>query len=117
MAATTIGGLSVVFGLAAETGVVIQSFTSTDTSETAEISSHNGTHAAVAFSNRRINVSLSGNSSTSPSAGIGLSLGLSANATAVSSGTYYVTDITSTQTVDGFQAFDISASKFPALGT
>lgn len=117
MAATTIGLSTVVFGLSQESGVVVQNFTSTDTSETSEISSHNGTHAAVAFSNRRINVSLSGNSSTAPSSNIGSSLGLSANATAVSSGTYYVTDVSQTLTADGFQAFDISASKFPALGT
>ena len=117
MAATTIGGLSVVFGLSSESGVVIQNFTSTDTSETAEISKHDGTHAAVAFSNRRINVSLSGNSSTAPSSGIGAALTLTANATAISSGSYFVTDVSSSQTADGFQAFDISASKFPALGT
>lgn len=117
MAATSIGLNTVFFGLSAESGVVVQNFTSTDTAETTEISKHDGTHSAVAFSNRRINVSLSGNSSTAPNATIGASLSLSANATAVSSGDYYVTDVSSTQTADGFQTFDISASKFPALGT
>lgn len=117
MAATTIGLSSVVFGLSAESGVVVQNFTSTDTAETTELSKHDGTHSAVAFSNRRINISLSGSCSTAPSSGIGSALGLTTNATAVCSGTYYVTDISSSQTNDGFQTFDISASKFPFLNS
>lgn len=117
MAATTIGLSSVVFGLSAESGVVVQNFTSTDTAETTEISKHDGTHSAVAFSNRRINISLSGSSSTAPSSGIGATLGLTANATAVSTGTYHITDVSSSQTVDGFQTFDISATKYPFLNS
>ena len=116
MAATTIGLSTVIFGLAQETGVVVQNFTSTDTAETTELSSHNGTHAVVAFSNRRINVSLSGSSTTAPSDTIGAALTLQANADAVSAGNYFVTDISSSQTVDGFHSFDISASQYPALG-
>lgn len=117
MAATTIGLSSVVFGLSAESGVVVQNFTSTDTAETTEISKHDGTHSAVAFSNRRINISLSGSCSTAPSSGIGSTLGLATNATAVCSGTYYVTDISSSQSIDGFQTFDLSATKYPFLNS
>lgn len=116
MAATTIGLTSVTFGLLSESGVIIQNFTSTDTAETTEISKHDGTHAAVAFSNRRINISLSGNSTSAPSDTIGAALTIQANADAVSAGNYFVTDITSTQTVDGFHSFDISASLYPQLG-
>ena len=117
MAATTIGLATVVFGLSEESGVVVQNFTSTDTAETIELSKHNGTHSAVAFSNRRVNISLSGSCSTAPSAGIGSTLGLAVNATAVCSGSYYVTDVSSSQTVDGFQTFDISATKYPFLNS
>ena len=115
MAATCIGLTGLSFGLASESGVVVQNFTSTETSETTEISKHDGTFSAVAFSNKKINVSLSGNCNDSIGS-VGVSLTLAANATAISSGTYYVTDTSYTETSDGFNSFDISATKFPALG-
>ena len=116
MAATCIGLTGLSFGLASESGVVVQNFTSTETAETTEISKHDGTFSAVAFSNKKINVSLSGNCNDSIGS-VGVSLTLAANATAISSGTYYVTDTSYTETSDGFNSFDISATKFPALGT
>jgi hypothetical protein len=116
MAATSIGLSTVVFGLAAETGVVVQNFTSTETAETTEISKHDGTFSAVAFSNKKINVSLSGNCNDSIGS-VGASLTIAANATAVCSGTYHVTDTSYTETSDGFNSFDISATKFPFLST
>jgi hypothetical protein len=116
MAATCIGLSTVVFGLASESGVVVQNFTSTETSETTEISKHDGTFSAVAFSNKKINVSLSGNCNDSIGS-VGASLTLAANATAVCSGTYHVTDTSYTETSDGFNSFDISATKFPFLST
>jgi len=116
MAATCIGLSTVAFGMASESGVVVQNFTSTETAETTELSAHNGTFAAVAFSNRKQNISLSGNCNDSKDS-VGASLSLSANATSVCSGTYYVTDTSYTETADGFNSFDISATKFPALNT
>jgi hypothetical protein len=116
MAANLIGLSSVTFGLAAESGVVVQNFTSTETAETTEISKHDGTFSAVAFSNKKINVSLSGNCNDSIGS-VGASLTLAANATAVCSGTYHVTDTSYTETSDGFNSFDISATKFPFLST
>ena len=86
MAATSIGLSSVAFGLASETGVVIQSFSLTQTAETTEVSKHNGEHSAVAFSAFKRNVSLSGNCSGAvASSGIGQTLALTGNTTAVSS--------------------------------
>jgi hypothetical protein len=116
MAATCIGLSTVAFGLASETGVVVQNFTSTETAETTEISKHDGTFSAVAFSNRKQNISISGNCNDSVGS-VGASLTLTANATAVCSGTYHVTDTSYTETSDGFNSFDISATKFPALNT
>ena len=119
MAATCIGLSTVAFGLASETGVVVQNFTSTETAETTEISKHNGTFSAVAFSNRKQNISISGNCNDAKSF-VGDTLAnasLAANATAVCSGTYHVTDTSYTETSDGFNSFDISATKFPALNT
>ena len=115
MAATCIGLTNVFFGLAEESGVLIQNFTSTQTSETTEISKHDGTHAAVAFSNTKINVSLSGNSTTAPSDTIGAALSIQTNADAVSSGAYFVTDVSSSQSADGFHSFDISATKYASI--
>ena len=117
MPANYIGLSTVTFGIAAETGVVIQNFTSTETAETTELSAHNGQFSAVAYSNRKVNVSLSGNcNSAEGSIGVTLaSISLNTNAAAVSSGDYYITDSSYTETADGFNSFDISATKFPAL--
>jgi hypothetical protein len=118
MAATSIGLSSVAFGLAAETGVVIQSFSLTSTAETTEVSKHNGTHSAVAFSAYKRNVSLSGNCSGAvASSGIGGTLVLTGNTTAVSSGTYFVTDVSFSQAADGFNSFDLSATAYDGLNT
>jgi len=118
MAATSIGLSGVAFGLAAETGVVIQSFSLTQTAETAEVSKHDGTHSAVAFSGFKRNVSLSGNCSAVVGAtGIGQTLALTGNTAAVSSGTYYVTDVSFSQAADGFASFDLSATSYTGLNT
>lgn len=118
MAATSIGLSSVAFGLAAETGVVIQSFSLTQTAETTEVSKHNGTHSAVAFSGFKRNVSLSGNCSGAvATSGIGGTLALTGNTTAVSSGTYFVTDVSFSQAADGFNSFDLSATAYEGLNT
>jgi hypothetical protein len=118
MAATSIGLSSVAFGLAAETGVVIQSFSLTSTAETTEVSKHNGEHSAVAFSAFKRNVSLSGNCSGAvASSGIGGTLALTGNTAAVSSGTYYVTDVSFSQAADGFNSFDLSATAYTGLSS
>ena len=118
MAATSIGLTSVAFGLASETGVVIQSFSLTQTAETTEVSKHDGTHSAVAFSGFKRNVSLSGNCSGAvASSGIGGTLVLTGNTTAVSSGTYFVTDVSFSQAADGFNSFDLSATAYTGLST
>jgi len=114
MGATSIGLTGLKFGISAETGVVVQNFTSTQTMETSELSDVDGTFAAVAFSNKKINISLSGNATTGQGT-VGASLTLDTNATAVSSGTYHITDTSVNATNDGFLSFDISATQFPSL--
>lgn len=114
MGATSIGLTGIRFGMAAETGVVVQNFTSTQIMETSELSDVDGEFAAVAFSNKKINISLSGNSTTAIGT-IGATLTLDANATAISTGTYHITDTSTNATNDGFLAFDISATQFPNL--
>ena len=118
MAATSIGLTSVAFGLASETGVVIQSFSLTQTAETTEVSKHDGTHSAVAFSGFKRNVSLSGNcSGVVGASGIGQALALTGNTAAVSSGSYFVTDVSFSQSADGFNSFDLSATAYTGLNT
>jgi hypothetical protein len=118
MAATSIGLTGLAFGLTTETGVVIQSFSLTQTAESTEISKHDGTHSAVAFSGFKRNVSLSGNCNGAvASSGIGVALALTGNTSAVSSGTYYVTDTSFSQANDGFNSFDLSATSYTGLST
>jgi len=118
MAATTIGLTGLAFGLASESGIVIQSFSLAQTAEATEVSAHNGTHLAVAFSGYRRNISMSGNCSAAvASSGIGQTLALTSNSTAVSSGTYYVTDASFSEASDGFATFDLSATAYNGLGT
>lgn len=117
MGATSIGLTGLKFGLSAETGVVVQNFTSTQTMETSELSDVNGQFAAVAFSNKKINISISGNATTGEgTVGATLaSIDLDANATAVSAGQYFITDTSVNATNDGFISFDISATQFSGL--
>ena len=117
MAATSIGLSGVAFGLTAETGVVIQSFSLTSTAETTEVSKNDGTHSAVAFSAFKRNVSISGNCNGVVGSSAGNTLALAGNTSAVSSGTYYITDASFTQTADGFNSFDISATAYTGLNT
>ena len=118
MAVTTIGLTTVTFGLAAESGIVIQNFSLAHTAEATEVSQHNGTHLAVAFSGYRRNISMSGNcSAVVACSGIGKALLLTANATAVSSGSYFVTDASFSEASDGFATFDLSATAYSGLGT
>jgi len=64
------------------------------------------------------NVSLSGNCSGAvASSGIGGTLALTGNTTAVSSGTYFVTDVSFSQAADGFNSFDLSATSYDGLNT
>ena len=113
MAATTIGLTTVAFGLASESGIVIQSFSLAQTAEATEVSAHNGTHLAVAFSGYRRNISMSGNCSAAvASSGIGQALALTSNSTAVSSGSYFVTDASFSEASDGFSTFDLSATAY-----
>ena len=118
MAATTIGLTTVAFGLASESGIVIQSFSLAQTAEATEVSKHNGEHLAVAFSGYCRNISMSGNCSAAvASSGIGQALALTSNSTAVSSGSYFVTDASFSEASDGFSTFDLSATAYNGLGT
>lgn len=118
MPATSIGLSGLAFGLSLETGVVVQSFSLSQTAETTEVSKHDGTHSAVAFSGFKRNISLSGNcSAVVASSGIGQALALTANATAVCSGSYFVTDVSFSEASDGFKSFDLSATAYTGLGT
>lgn len=115
MAATCIGLGSVFFGLTSESGVVVQNYSETQTTETTELSAHNGQFAAVAFSNNKVNVSISGNCNDSKGV-VGQALSdASLASNVVSSGVYYITDASYTETSDGFNSFDVSATKFAAI--
>jgi hypothetical protein len=51
------------------------------------------------------------------STGVGQALALTGNTTAVSSGSYFVTDVSFTEASDGFKSFDLSATAYTGLST
>ena len=101
MAATIIGtGTNLAFGIAsAQTGMVIKSISSSASADAVELKNKSGDVTAVA------------------SSGIGQALALTSNSTAVSSGSYFVTDASFSEASDGFSTFDLSATAYTGLNT
>ena len=57
------------------------------------------------------------NETSVASSGIGGTLALTGNTTVVSSGSYFVTDVSFTEASDGFKSFDLSATAYTGLST
>lgn len=112
MAATTIGTASLTFGITAETGGLVQSFSETRNVEKQEVKNQSGEVCAVAFFNPTTAYSLSittTSSFTTTSAGGAITIANAANST----GATRIDSITINKTNDGFVSVDISATGYP----
>lgn len=112
MAAVTIGTANLTFGITAETGGLVQSFSETRNIEKQEVKNQVGEITGIAFFNPTTAYSLSITTTTafaSTSAGGAISI---ANAT-TSTGSTRIDSITINKTNDGFVTVDISATGYP----
>jgi hypothetical protein len=112
MAAVTIGTSNLTFGITAETGGLVQSFSEVRNVQKQEVRNNVGEVTGVAFFNATTAYSLSLTTTTaftSTSAGGAISI---ANAT-TSVGSTRIDSLTISKSNDGFVTVDISATGYP----
>ena len=119
--ATLIGITSgVSFGLTAETGILVQSFSLTANAEKTEVKNHEGDVALVAYHNRKMTGSVAGTvagASGVAAAAVAASLTL-ANLETLGgiTGTAYVDSVGLTKGADKFNDLNVAFTIYPALG-
>jgi len=112
MAATTIGTANLTFGISAETGGLVQSFSEVRNVEKQEVRNNQGEITGVAFYNPTTAYSLSITTTSAfstTSAGAAISIANAAQAT----GATRIDSLTINKSNDGFVTVDISATGYP----
>ena len=121
MAATLLGAdTGTTFGCAAETGILISSFSISTTSDKSEVRDENGEIKLVAYYNQRSAISVAGTVAGTTgvvAATVGAALTL-ANIEAVggvSTGLVLVDSVAVSKRPDGFKDVNVSASRYPLV--
>lgn len=112
MAATTIGTANLTFGITAETGGLVQSFSETRNVEKQEVRNNVGDITGIAYFNATTAYSLSITTTTAfatTSAGAAISIANAAQTT----GSTRIDSLTINKSNDGFVTVDISATGYP----
>ena len=114
MAATTIGTSGLQFGITAEAGGLVQSFTETRNVERAEIRNSSGEVVGAAMYNPTDSFSFSTTITGAYATTAGAVLTTLANATSTG-GKIVVDSVTVNRTSEGFVTVDVSATRFPNM--
>ena len=114
MAATTIGTTGLVFGITAEAGGLVQSFTETRNVERAEVRNASGEVVGAALYNATDSFSFSTTITGAFATTAGAVLTTLANATSTG-GKIVVDNVTVNKTSEGFVTVDVSATRFPHM--
>jgi len=114
MAATTIGTSGLQFGISAESGGLVQSFTETRNVERAEIRNQSGEVVGAALYNPTDSFSFSTTITGAYATTAGAVLTTLANATNTA-GKIVVDSVTVNRTSEGFVTVDVSATRFPNM--
>jgi hypothetical protein len=114
MAATTIGTSGLSFGITAETGGLVQSFTETRNVQRAEARNGSGEVVALSLYNPTKTYTYSIYTTSSSSTSAGATLASIANASDTT-GKVVVDSVTISRSVDGYQTMNISATQFPNI--
>jgi hypothetical protein len=114
MAATTIGTTGLQFGITAEAGGLVQSFTETRNVERAEIRNASGEVVGAAMYNPTDSFSFSTTITGAYATTAGAVLTTLANATSTG-GKIVVDSVTANRTSEGFVTVDVSATRFPNM--
>jgi len=112
MAATTVGVQGLVFGITAETGGLVQSFTETRNVERAEVRNASGEVVGVGIYNPTDTFAFSTTITGAYATTAGAVLTTLANATSTG-GKIIVDSVTVNRASDGFVTVDVSATRFP----
>ena len=112
MAATTLGTSGLVFGITAETGGLVQSFSETRNVQRAEVRNGSGEVVALSLYNPTKSYSYSLYTTATVSTTAGATLASIANASDVS-GKVVVDSVTINKSADGFQMLNVNATQFP----
>ena len=120
MPVITIGTAGTTWGLAAETGMLVQSFTAKTSREKNSVRDAAGDIVAVAFYNPTQTISLSGVTTgaltASPAAGVALTVANStASANGMNAGLIYVDDVEISKANTEFQKISVNATRYLAI--
>ena len=114
MAATTIGTTGLLFGITAESGGLVQSFTETRNVERAEVRNQSGEVVGASMYNPTDSFSFSTTITGAYATTAGAVLTTLANATSTG-GKIVVDSVTVNRTNEGFVTVDVSATRFPNM--
>ncbi len=114
MAATTIGTTGLLFGITAESGGLVQSFTETRNVERAEVRNASGEVVGAALYNPTDSFAFSTTITGTFATTAGAVLSTLANA-ASTGGKIVVDNVTVNKTSEGFVTVDVSATRFPNM--
>ena len=114
MAATTVGTSGIQFGITAETGGLVQSFSETSNVQRSEVRNSAGEVVACAIFNPTNSLNWSMTVTGSYATTAGAVLASVANAS-TSSGKIIVDSVTTSKASDGFVTVDVSATRYPNM--
>lgn len=114
MPATTIGQSGLSFGLSAESGMLVQSFSETRNVEKAEVRNSTGDVVGLALYNQTDSLSWSGTITGTYSTTAGAVLTTLANATSTG-GKIVVDSVALNRAPDSFVTVDVSATRYPNM--
>ena len=114
MPATTIGQSGLSFGLSAESGMLVQSFSETRNTEKAEARNNQGDVVGLALFNQSDTLSWSGTVTGTYSTTAGAVLSTLANATSTG-GRIVVDSVSFTKAPDSFVTVNVSATRYPNM--
>ena len=114
MPATTIGQTGLSFGLTAESGMLVQSFSETRNVERAEVRNSSGDVVGLALYNQTDSLSFSGTITGSFTTTAGAVLATLANATSTG-GKIVVESVAFNRSPDAFVTVDVSATRYPNM--
>lgn len=121
MAATLLGSSTgATFGCTAETGILINSFSVSTSSDKVEVKDETGSVKLVAITNPRSAISLSGTVAgtigvAAASVGVALTLANSDTIGGVSAGINIVDSVQLSKSQNGFKSISVSATRYPLI--
>jgi hypothetical protein len=110
MAATILGLTTLSFGTPTISGLVVQSASFTESVNIAEVMDEDGDYIAAALSGKRVNGSIS-----ATDAGGTFTTGATLAITGAPSGTYYITEVATSRSADGFRTKDITVQSWAGI--